>query len=208
MPSIPAYRAVIRAKRGAYRATALVGTHSVSIGWDVDPAVRAGLKGFAVRKTEFDLATGETLAVNWLAGQKRFKGDLVDGYDVSSRDAPFQRFRWSDYGLKPQQGYRFEVFPIRGVPGALTANELPVRLTFRPSPYEVAGLGAWVNRGVSSAFAYLDRFKGAHPRDVAEGAAYRWLSRGLKEALLEFIAAAGTGDGLRVCIYEFFDDES
>lgn len=207
MVSIPDYRSVVRASAGPYQAVALVGTHSVSIGWDVDPAQRAGLHGFAIRKSEIDLATGETLAVNWLRGEKRFRGDPGDGFDVSSRRAPFQRFRWNDYALKPELGYRFDVVPLRGAPLALTADEDPVVLKFRPTPISSGGVGIHVNRGVTSAFAYLDRFKSAHPKDVPDGAAYRWLSRGLKEALLAFIGAAVAGDGLRVGIYEFFDED-
>lgn len=208
MVSIPAYRPVIRTTRGDYRAAALVGTHSISLGWDVDPAKKDGLHGFAVRKSEVDLATGEVIAVNWLRGEERFKGDPVDGYDVSSRDAPFQRFRWNDYTLKSSQGYIFDIFPVRGsAPDGLTTDEPPLTLKLRPSPEMEAGVGAYVNRGVTSAFAYLDRFKGAHPRDVPDGAAWRWLSRGLKEALIGFIDGAGGGHGLRVGIYEFFDEE-
>jgi len=208
MVSIPDYRPVIRTTRGPYRAAALVGTHSISLGWDVDPAQRQGLHGFAVRKSEIDLATGEVIAVNWLRGEKRFRGDPSDGFDVSSRKAPFQRFRWNDYTLKSHQGYVFDIFPVRGTPpNGLTTDEPPLTLKLRPSPEMAAGVGAYVNRGVTSAFAYLDRFKGVHPRDVPDGAAWRWLSRGLKEALIGFIAGAGSGNALRVCIYEFFDAE-
>ncbi len=208
MVTIPAYRPVIRTTRGPYRAAALVGTHSISLGWDVDPAHKAGLHGFAVRKSEVDLASGEVIAVNWLRGEKRFEGDPSDGFDVSSRDAPFQRFRWSDYTLKSHQGYIFDIFPVRGTPPhALTTDEPPLTLKLRPSPEMTDGVGAYVNRGVTSAFAYLDRFKGVHPRDVPDGAAWRWLSRGLKEALIGFVGAAASGDALRVCIYEFFDAE-
>ena len=66
MVSIPAYSPVITTTRGHYRAAALVGTHSISLGWDVDPAHKDGLHGFAVRKSEIDLTTGEVIAVNWL----------------------------------------------------------------------------------------------------------------------------------------------
>jgi hypothetical protein len=41
------------------------------------------------------------------------------------------------------------------------------------------------------------------PAKVADGSALRWLSRGLFEALEEFIGAAGAGDELKVAIYEF-----
>ncbi len=207
MVAIPAYRPVVKKTKGHYSATALVGSHSASIAWDVDPNHRAGLLGFAVKKTEFDLTSGNVVAVNMLKGEKRFKGDVPTSFEVSSAQAPFQRFRWSDYTLRPDQGYRFEIFPVRGAPGALTLNEPPIVLDIRPSPDVVNGFGVYVNRGVTSAFAYLDRFKGQNPKDVPDGAAYRWLSRGLKEGLLTFISSAKNGEALHVCIYEFFDDE-
>ena len=43
--------------------------------------------------------------------------------------------------------------------------------------------------------------------EVPDGAAFRWLSRGLKESLLGFIGAAASGEALHVAIYEFFDHE-
>jgi phosphatidylserine/phosphatidylglycerophosphate/cardiolipin synthase-like enzyme len=207
MAAIPAYRPVVKATKGDYSATALVGTHSVSVAWDCKEANRQGLRGFAVRKTEYDAETGDVVATNWLRGEKRFRGDVADGLEVSSARAPFQRFRWSDYALKSGQAYRFEVFPVRGTFPALTLDEPPVSLKVRPSAETVDGVGIHVNRGVTSAFAYLDRFKMQHPSEVADGSAYRWLSRGLKEALLAFIAAAKPGEALHVCIYEFFEDE-
>ena len=42
------------------------------------------------------------------------------------------------------------------------------------------------------------------PADVPEREAYKWLSRGLEEAVLEFIGQAkGKGWGLRAAVYEF-----
>ena len=139
--------------------------------------------------------------------REKVQGRCRRRVEISSARAPFQRFRWSDYTLKPEQAYRFEVFPVRGSFPALTIDEPPVALTLRPSQHSVDGVGIHVNRGVTSAFAYLDRFKLQHPSDVADGSAYRWLSRGLKEALLGFIAAAQPGEALHVCIYEFVDEE-
>lgn len=205
MVTIPDYRPVVRATKGDYSATALVGTHSVSVAWNCKDGKQAGLRGFAVRKTEYDASTGDIVAINWLRGEKRFEDDVVDGVEISSARAPFQRFRWSDYTLKADQAYRFEIFPVRGSFPALTMNEPPVGLTLRPSAETIDGVGVHVNRGVTSAFAYLDRFKLQHPADVADGSAYRWLSRGLKESLIGFIDAAGPGEALHVCIYEFHD---
>lgn len=207
MVAVPDYRPLVRATKGDYSATALVGTHSVSVAWNCKDGRQNGLRGFAVRKTEYDASTGDLIATNWLRGQKRFKNDIADGMEISSARAPFQRFRWSDYTLKSGQAYRFEIFPVRGTFPALTTDEPPVELMLRPSQETVDGVGIHVNRGVTSAFAYLDRFKLQHPSDVADGSAYRWLSRGLKEALLDFIAAAKPGEALHVCIYEFVEEE-
>jgi len=108
--------------------------------------------------------------------------------------------------LNPARAYRYEIFPIRGVPGALTRNEAPMTFELCPSAEDSDELGVFVNRGVTAAMAYLKRFKNQHPADVGP-AAYRWLSRGLKESLLEFIGAAQPGEALHVAIYEFFDHE-
>ncbi len=207
MVTIPQYAPVVRKTKGDFSAAALVGTHSVSLGWNAKDGRQAGLKGFAVRRQEVDLATGEVIGMNWLRGEKRFKCDTNDGFDVSSREAPFQRFRWSDYTLKADRGYIFDIYPARGAPCALSYDDEPISLRFRPSPEMVDGVGAYVNRGVTSAFAYLERFKNQKPQDVPDGAALRWLSRGLKEALLGFIEAVAPGEELHVCIYEFFDED-
>jgi len=95
---------------------------------------------------------------------------------------------------------------MRGAPAALTRDEAPLLFELRPSLEDPGDLGVFVNRGVTAAMAYLSRFKNQHPSEVGR-AAYQWLSRGLKESLLGFIAAADPGDALHVAIYEFFDHE-
>lgn len=202
------YQPVVYAQSGAYRGAALVGTHSVVIGWSFDdPALRKGLLGFAIRRTDMDPVTGEVMRLEWLGGYKKFK-ETDDGRanDSRSLDAPFQRFRWNDYTLKPQRAYRYEIFPMRGCPGALTRDEVPLCFEFCPSEEDANGLGIYVNRGVTAAMAYMQRFKNQHPSDVGP-AAYSWLSHGLKESLLGFIASAKRGQALHVAIYEFFDHE-
>ncbi|HEX4898372.1 MAG TPA: phospholipase D-like domain-containing protein, partial [Candidatus Limnocylindrales bacterium] len=64
-------------------------------------------------------------------------------------------------------------------------------------------------RGVSASLAYNGKFK-VPPQDLAEPRqteAYSWLTRDLKPALAAFIAAAATGDELRLAIYEFEDHD-
>lgn len=202
------YQPVVRAASGPYRGTALVGTHSAVIGWTFDDeALRDGLLGFAIRRTDLDPKTGEVMRLDWLGGYKRFaETDEGQADDVRSLEAPFQRFRWNDYTLKSTRAYLYEVFPMRGSPEALTRDEVPLSFELRPSQEDPGDLGIFVNRGVTAAMAYLARFRNQHPSEVGP-AAYKWLSRGLKESLLGFIAAAEPGDALHVAIYEFFDHE-
>lgn len=202
------YQPVIRAVSGPYHGAALVGSHSAVIGWTFeDLALRDGLLGFAIRRTDLDPETGEVLRLDWLGGYKRFAetdNGRVD--NVRSLEAPFQRFRWNDYTLNSARAYLYEIFPMRGVPEALTREEAPLSFELRPSQDDPGDLGVFVNRGVTAAMAYLERFRNQPPSEVGP-AAYAWLSRGLKESLLGFIAAANPGDALHVAIYEFFDHE-
>ena len=202
------YEPVVRAKSGHYSGAALVGTHSVIIGWTIDnPAHRDGLHGFAIRRSKIDPATNEILETFWLKGYKRFiETDEGQPDDISSLEGPFQRFRWNDYSLKSSMAYLFEIFPMRGTPKALTRNEAPLKFLIRPSDEEANNLGVFVNRGVTSANAYLRRFKNNAPKDVGP-AAYAWLSRGLKESLIGVIQSAKNGEALHIAIYEFFDHE-
>jgi len=202
------YQPVVHAASGPYRGAALVGTHSAVIGWTFDDlALRDNLLGFAIRRTDLDPETGEVMRLDWLGGFKRFAdSDYGRADDVDSLEAPFQRFRWNDYTLKSTRAYRYEVFPMRGSSAALTRDEAPLLFELRPSQEDPGDLGVFVNRGVTAAMAYLARFRNQHPSEVGP-AAYHWLSRGLKESLLGFIAAAEPGDALHVAIYEFFDHE-
>jgi len=202
------YKPVVHAASGPYRGSALVGAHSAVIGWTFDDmALRNNLLGFSIRRTDLDPETDEVMRLDWLGGFKRF-AEADDGRadNVRSLEAPFQRFRWNDYTLKPTRAYRYEVFPMRGSPLALTRDETPLLFELRPSQEDPGDLGVFINRGVTAAMAYLERFRNQHPSEVGP-AAYRWLSRGLKESLLGFIAAAEPGNALHVAIYEFFDHE-
>lgn len=112
---VTTYQPIIRAVSGPYKGAALVGTHSVVIGWTLDdPKLRDGLLGFAIRRTDLDPETGEIMRVDWLGGYKRFEEtDNGRSDDISSLQAPFQRFRWNDYTVKSTRSYIYEIFPNR-----------------------------------------------------------------------------------------------
>ncbi len=203
-----AYKPVVRAQAGSYSGAALAGTHSAIVGWNLDDAnLREGLLGFAVHRVESDNETGAKIRERWLGGYKHFPGDTTPAAERDSRTAPFQRFRWNDYTLRPGRAYRYEVFPVRGEPGDLVRED-PLVFEFTSTPEDDGDLGIFVNRGVTAAQAYFRRYGDVHPSDVEPPRnAYGWLSRGLKESLLRFIAAARPGEALHVAIYEFFSLE-
>ncbi|MDO8485433.1 MAG: phospholipase D-like domain-containing protein [Candidatus Limnocylindrales bacterium] len=199
------YKHVVSSATGSFTARALVGTRSIMLAWDhTGPASeRDDLLGFAVHR--FDLTADKD---TWLQGQTRFAGQENLGPNLTSDIAPFQRFRWGDYGAYPGHRYRYEIHPVRGT-AANPTLQTPIKLSLEAAKPLSDGLGVYSNRGVSASLAYRVRFKDP-PQDLPEPKrteAYDWLTRDIKPALLAFIGAAVAGDELRVCIYEFEDDE-
>lgn len=199
------YKPVVSTSLGSFTARALVGSRSIMLAWDhVGPAAeRDDLLGFAIHR--FDKTTHKD---TWLQGQKRFAGQENLGANIESAIAPFQRFRWGDYGAYPGHRYRYEIHPVR-----VTANgpalDPPLKLNLEAAPHLADGLGVYSNRGVSASLAYNGRFK-VPPQDLLEPRqteAYDWLTRDLKPALEAFIAGAAAGDELRLAIYEFEDHD-
>lgn len=202
----PRYVPVVRSNLSqGLQAVALVGTYSAIIAWNCPKStITKDHLGFAVKRRDFDAKTGRELKSGFLLSEKRFEGLKEDVNEVGSDEAPFQRFRWNDYGLNKDKYYEYEIYAAKGKPGAVTLGK-PVKVTVVPSPEMHDGVGVYVNRGVTSARAYLNRYQNKHPSEVGEEA-YEWLSRGLKESLLRFIHDTPDGNALHVCIYEFFDE--
>jgi phosphatidylserine/phosphatidylglycerophosphate/cardiolipin synthase-like enzyme len=199
------YQHVVSNAQGSFTARALVGTRSIMLAWDhVGPAAeRDDLLGFAIHR--FDLTVPDD---DWLQGQKRFAFQQHLGDNLPSNVAPFQRFRWGDYGAYPGHSYRYEIHPVRGTP-TNPQPQAPITLSLESAAHLDGSIGVYSNRGVSASLAYNVKF-GKPPQDLPEPKrtqAYDWLTRDIKPALLSFIGAAGAGDELRVCIYEFEDDE-
>ena len=200
MADVARYRPIVPGRAGLLRATALVGVHSILLGFDyrVEAAARGDFLGFAIHRS--DLTEDEGW---WLKGQIRFRQDAGDlGEDVSTNRAPLQKFHWGDYTAKPGHRYRYRVHAVHGRPGALQLSP-PAELDVVSDSNARRRIKIYFNRGVTAARAYRIRFGDVPPRDVPNGAALEWLSRGLEEALLAFIDAARSGDELKVAIYEF-----
>ena len=203
------YQPVVRAQTsdGLMTGAALVGVNSILLGWSLDDTVdRTDLLGFGLRRTDFDVETGFLIRSEWFYGNKRFSHQMDQDYgpSISTYSAPLQRFNWSDYSVSFRRSYLYEIFPFWGRPKDFVREE-PLKLYVRPSAPLEAHWGVYTNRGVTSTLAYQERFKSINPEESED--ARTWLSRGLKESLMDLIQEAGRGDGLHIAIYEFEDHD-
>ncbi|HEY6760570.1 MAG TPA: phospholipase D-like domain-containing protein [Baekduia sp.] len=183
-------------KSGDLTVHAVAGTHAVLLGFDVPKGRLRKLLGFAVQRTLLPDGAPEFLP-NFL----RFAvNDQPDG-PWSTRDNPLQAFQWGDYTVTPGQRVRYTVSMATGRPGAVDLGD-SVRIEIATEPSDDGRHGVWFNRGVAGSQAYARQFGTIDPRGVP--AAQQWLSRGLEEAMLAFIARADGPDfALRGAFYEF-----
>jgi phosphatidylserine/phosphatidylglycerophosphate/cardiolipin synthase-like enzyme len=179
---------------------AIAGTYVVLLGFNLAEAQRPGCLGFAIQRedrTEHELY--------WLSGTKTFKETdpgLGPGGQVSSRDHPFQTFQWADYSAKPEHNYTFTVIPLYGTPEKIKEGD-GVSLSISTEKEFGDRHSVFFNRGAVASQEYARRFQNQPPSQVGDPA-YRWLSRGLLEALVAFVSRAnGAGYGLYGAIYEF-----
>jgi phosphatidylserine/phosphatidylglycerophosphate/cardiolipin synthase-like enzyme len=188
-----------RSPDGPVTVHAIAGTYVVLLGIDVAPDALPGLLGFAIRRT--DHVAGER---HFLTNFRTFRAnENLPGGRQSSFVNPFQAFLWGDYGAAPDHVYTYEVTAMYGRPGKLTPG--PTATAHVSTESEEDGTHAIIfNRGAAGSQAYAERFQNRSPREVPYREAYKWLSRGLEEALLRFIGQAHEpGIALRAAVYEF-----
>jgi PLD-like domain len=192
-----------RERKDGVTVNAIAGTHVVTLGFDLTEKWRSKCLGFAIQRE--DKVEDERY---WLRGMKTFPSTdpgLGPGGTVSSREHPFQTFQWADYSAKPGQEYVYTVVPLHGSPADLKEGP-QVTVPIETEPEIEKPHSVYFNRGSVATQEYARRFENKAP-DQLEGAereaAYRWLSRGLEEAIVAFIGrAAGKGWGLHGAIYE------
>ena len=184
---------------------AIAGTHVVMLGLDMDKSKVAGLLGFAIKRT--DHTENERY---WLKGMRAFKETYPnppEGASFSTQDSPVQDFLWSDFTAKPDHNYTYEVVPVRGSPKNLTYdNAVAVTLTTEAEDIQNQTHSIYFNRGVIGSQAYTREFvkPPSKLKGAQKAAAYKWLSRGLEEAMLAFISQANSRRyALRAAVYEF-----
>lgn len=188
-----------KSSSGALTVQAIAGTRTVLLGMSVDPEARSKLMGFRVKRTNHASGAEEFLP-NFLLFEANDKGAKPDhGTDRN----PVQSFQWSDYEAEPATAYTYTVTAMQGTAARLTSGD-EVSLEVLTEDPSKGKHGVYFNRGAAGLQAFERRFGGRDPDQIPDRAGYRWLSHGLEEALLAFIAkAGGKGWGLRMAIYEF-----
>jgi phosphatidylserine/phosphatidylglycerophosphate/cardiolipin synthase-like enzyme len=189
-----------RKQKNGLTVRAIAGTNTVLLAMDMTDAIRKGCLGFAIQRT--DHTEDEKY---WMRSTKVFGAtgaNVAAGDDVSSRDHPFQAFQWCDYTVKPEHDYSYRVIPVYGTPEELTESD-GLTLKISTEPNNDGRHGVYFNRGACSSQAYARKFENKEPKEVG-AAAYEWLSRGLLEGMLGFIARAEDASyALHGAIYEF-----
>ena len=207
------------AKGAALRVRAIAGTYVVVLAWDILPGhdgMFDKLMGFAIERTE--LKGGHIIERYWMRSIKRFlekDRGLPPGTPVSTADHPIQSFQWCDYTAQSSRTYRYKIVPVSGPVKNLTLDEArsvtvdieteDENLLHPKKDNDDAIHDVYFNRGVIGSQAFARRFENADPTDTSPTSEeMKWLSRGLFEALLKFIALAEDHDyGLRAALYEF-----
>jgi phosphatidylserine/phosphatidylglycerophosphate/cardiolipin synthase-like enzyme len=198
---------------------AIAGTYVVLFGLNASKVARRGLLGFTIEKMN-TRGTFKPLR----GGARAFANYDAEMFHDSAR-APIQSMMWGDYTVGPGRTYKFRVIPVYGAPGNLKPGAA-VELQVKTEDPDDGKHAVFFNRGVAGSQAYSRRFGKfmkyyptevgfgdnrkvigkpyIKPEDVPERRAYKWLSRGLEEGMLAFIAQAkGKGWGLRAGVYEF-----
>lgn len=177
----------------------IAGTYVVFFGLDLSKSKRKGFRGFAIKRT--DHHEGETV---WMRGMKTFKETAPHpalGENFSTREHPIQSFQWSDYSAKPDRKYTYTVEAMYGTPGDLK-NEISLSIDIETEP-EIGGVhSVFFNRGSVATQEYARRYQDQPPNKAGQGA-YDWLSRGLIEALFDYLGQASSGWTIHAAIYEF-----
>ena len=190
--------------KSIFKIYAVTGTNTIAFGIDCDDAAAKGLLGFTVEK-EYTTAQNKHVRVT-VMGFKVFRERVphpIPGALYSTWDNPIQAFTWEDFTAYPDSVYNYHFTPLYDDPmnirrGDICSIEVRTEATWKKGDHSI-----FFNRGVASSQAYAMKFGNKPPDQVAGDKAYKWLSRGLKEAIIAFIDEAKKGDAIYGCFYEF-----
>lgn len=180
---------------------AVAGTYVVMLGFDLPESECNGLLGFSIHRTDHN-----EHECYYLTGMKTFTETdpgLPAGSVYSTRYHPIQSFQWADYSAKPGYPYTYTITALKGSPANLAPHAETVVEVCTESP-QSGNHDIFFNRGQSASQAYVRRFGDLSPAEVPNRKAFEWLSRGLNEALEDYIRSCIPGKhALRIAAYEF-----
>lgn len=191
---------------------AIAGTHVVVLGLNATEIGRKGLIGFGIsRKDE------NTHEIVNLKGTQHFENGNIDADSMTN---PIQAFLWGDYTADPGSTYTYKIIPFYGNP-AIQKKELAIQVRVSMESNELNTHAVFFNRGVAGSQYYSNKFgeyrkyylldkngreqweECIKPNEVPGNKAWKWLSRGLEEGLLQFIRQANSSEySIRASIYE------
>ena len=179
---------------------AIAGTYVVVLTYDLPKSKCNNLMGFAIHRQ--DLTENESY---YLKGTKTFKETdpgFPSGSQYSTRKHPIQGFQWADYTAKPDRKYIYTVTALKGNPKNLK-EAYKTSVEVQTESTTVGTHSVFFNRGLAASQEYVRRFGDISPDDVPNNKAYEWLSRGIYEALTDYIESCIPGrHSLRISAYE------
>ncbi len=191
---------IVRTNNGL-RVHALAGTYVVLFGFDMPIRAADGLLGFSIHRV--DHTENEAAYLRAMKAFSETDPGFPAGSQYSTKDHPIQSFQWADYSAKPGHQYTYTVTALKGSPTNLIPHA-QVALDVTTEDPATGDHDVYFNRGLSGSQAYVRRFGDRAPEDVPNNKAFEWLSRGLNEALENYIRSCIPGQhALRIAAYEF-----
>lgn len=198
----------LRSSKNGLTLNVVAGTSAVLFSLDMKEEKTIDLMGFYIHKTNLKNNTGyDVPSIRYFEG---IVENPENGARYSTKEHPWQSFLWEDFYVENKARYEYKFTAMHGEPGKLRkGSSISIQLTIPSAKDNIHEV--YFNRGVAGSQAYAREFKNLRP-DAMEPAlrakALKWLSRGLKEAMIRFIEQAKDDRyKLRCCFYEFEYEE-
>jgi len=179
---------------------AVAGTYVVILSFDLPKTKCKGLLGFSIFRQ--DHTENESY---YMKGMKCFEATdpgFPAGSGYSTSKHPWQGFQWADYSAKPGHSYTYTIKAWKGEPSDMEMIA-KCRIQVETETEKGHKHNVYFNRGAAASQEYMRRFGDRRPGEVENRQAWTWLSRGLYEALENFVGSCNSGDSLRIAAYEF-----
>ena len=199
------------AQANGVSAKAYAGTTGVLLAMNVSARARRGLLGFALERR-----VGPGGEPEWLTSMLAFPGmPHAPGDPIPTKDAPVQKFRWSDYRVYPNTEYEYTVHPVYGEPGRPRVQPGP-SVQVRTAGTEEREHVVLFNRAAAASQAFSRKFpdvekaldaarRAGRPPPPLPPEALDWLSRGVLEQIVGFVDRAVDASwalDIAICEYE------